>query len=91
MHRLIRRYRVTIPKHPLSKNWWFGVCADVSKILAIAVRAVRLFVLLYTPIELGLIFYFIYYWFIKNRVSSTPFVPEYEIQISKIKSSYFGS
>jgi len=91
MHGLIRRYRGTLPEHPLSKTWWLGVCADVSKTLDIPAGAVRFFVLLYTPLGLGLIFYFIYYWFIINRVSIPLLTPEHEIQITKIKSYYFGS
>jgi len=80
-----------LPEHPPSKNWWLGVSADVSKTFGIPVIAVRFFVLLYTPLGIGLIFYFIYYWFFINRVSIPPLTPEDEIQISKIKSCYFGS
>ena len=91
MHGLILRYRGTLPEHPLSKNWWLGVCADVSKTLAIPEGAVRFFVMLYTPLGLGMIFYFIYYWIIINRVSIPLLTPEHEIQITKIKSYNFGS
>ena len=91
MHVLILRYRGTLPEHPLSKTWWLGVCADVSKTLDIPAGAVRFFILVYTPLGLGLIFYFIYYWFIINRVSIPLLTPEHEIQITKIKSYYFGS
>ena len=91
MHGLIRRYRGTLPEHLPIKNWWLGVCADVSKTLAIPVGAVRFFALLYTPLGLGLIFYFIYYWFIIKRVFIPLLTPEHEIQITKIKSYYFGS
>jgi phage shock protein PspC (stress-responsive transcriptional regulator) len=91
MHGLIRRYIRTLPEYPLSKTLWLGVCADVSKTLDIPAGAVRFFVLLYTPLGLGLIFYFIYYWFIINRVSIPLLTPEHEIQITKIKSYYFGS
>ena len=91
MHGLIRRYRGTLSEHQLSKNWWLGVCADVSKTLDIPAGAVRFFVMLYTPLGLGMIFYFIYYWFIINRVSIPLLTPEHEIQITKIKSYYFGS
>ena len=91
LHGLIRRYRGTLQGHPLSKTWWLGVCADVSKTLAIPVVAISFYVLLYTPLGLGLIFYFIYYWFIINRVSIPLLTPEHEIQITKIKSYYFGS
>ena len=81
----------TLPEHPLSKNWWLGVCADVSKMLDIPVGAVMVFVLLYTPLGLGMIFYFIYYWFIINRASILLLTPEHEAQIIKIKSYYLGS
>ena len=91
MHGLIRRYRWTLQVHPPSKNWWLGLCADVTKTLGKPVVAVRFYFLLYTPLGLGLIFYFIYYWFIINRVSIPLLTPEYEIQITKIKSYYFGS
>ena len=91
IHGLIWRYRGTLPEHPSSKIWWLGVCADLSKTLGIHVVAVRFFVLLYAPLGLGLIFYFIYYWFIINRVSIPLLTPEHEIQITKIKSYYFGS
>ena len=91
MHGLIRRYRGKLPEHPLSKNWWLGVFADVSKTLDIPVDAVRFFILLYTPLGLGLFIYFIYYWFIINRVSITLLTPEHKIRITKIKSYYFGS
>ncbi len=91
IHGLILRYRATLPGHLLSKNWWIGVCADASKMLGITVVAVKFFVLLYTPLGLGLIFYFIYYWFFKNSVSIPLLTPEHEIQITKIKSYYFGS
>ena len=91
MHGLIRRYRGTLPGHPSSKIWWLGVCADLSKTLGIHVVAVRFFVLLFTPLGLGLIFYFIYYGFIIDRVSILLLTPEYEVQITKIKSCYLGS
>ena len=91
MYGLIRRYRGTLPEHPLIKTWWLGVCADVSKMLDIPAGVVRFFVLLYTPLGLGLIFYFIYYWIIINRVFIPLLTPEHEIQITKIKSYYFGS
>ena len=91
MDGLIRRYRGTLPEHPLSKNWWLGVCADVSKTRGIPVVAVRFYVLLYIPLGLGLIFYFIYYGFIINRVSIPLLTPEHEIQITNIKSYYFGA
>ncbi|MCH2281035.1 MAG: PspC domain-containing protein, partial [SAR324 cluster bacterium] len=86
IHGLIRRYRGTLTEHQPSKYWWLGVCAEVSKNLGIHVVAVRFFVLLYTPLGLGLIFYFIYYWFIINRVSIPQLTPEHEIQITKINS-----
>jgi len=88
---LIRRYSGTLPEHSSSKIWWLGVCADLSKTLEIDVVAIRFFVLLYTPLGLGLIFYLIYYWIIINRVSIPLLTPEREIQITKIKSYYFGS
>nr|ADI18003.1 hypothetical protein [uncultured delta proteobacterium HF0200_19J16] len=91
MHGLIRRYMGTLPEHIPSKNWWLGVCAEVSKTFGIPVVAVRFYILLYTPLGLGLIFYFIYYWFIINRVFIALLTPEHEIQIKKIKSYYFGS
>ena len=91
MRGLIRRYMGTLPEHLPSKNWWLGVCADVSKTLGIPLVAVRFYVPLYIPLGLGLIFYFIYYWFIINRVSIPLLTPEHEIQITKIKSYYFGS
>ena len=91
MHGLIRRYRGTLPEHLPSKNWWLGVCADVSKTLGIPVVAVRFYVLLYIPLGLGMIFYSIYYWVIINRVSIPLLTPEHEIQITKYKSYYFGS
>ena len=81
----------TLPEHLPSKNWWLGVCAEVSKTLAIPVGAVRFFELLYTPLGLGLIFYFIYYWLTINRVFIPLLTPEHEIQITNIKSYYFGS
>ena len=64
---------------------------DLSKTLGIHVVAVRFFVLLFKPLGLGLIFYFIYYWFIINKVFIPLLTPEHEIQITKIKSYYFGS
>jgi len=91
MHGLILRYRGTLPEHPSSKIWWLGVCADLSKTLGIHVVAVRFFVILYILLGLGLIFYFIYYWLVINRVSSPPLTPEHEVQIIKIKSCYLGS
>ena len=81
----------TLPEHLPSKNWWLGVCADVSKKLIIPAVAVRFYVLLYIPLGLGLILYFFYYWFIINRVSIPLFIPEHVIQITKIKSYNFGS
>ena len=91
MYGLIRRYRGTLPEHLPSKNWWLGVCVDVSKTLDIPVFVVRFYVLLYIPLGLGMIFYFIYYWFIINRVTSPLLIPDHEKQITKIKSYYFGS
>lgn len=91
MHGLIRRYSRTLQEHSPSKNWWIGVCADVSKTLGIYVVAVSFFVLLFTPLGLGLIFYFICYWFIINRVFILLLTPEHEVQIIKIKSCYLGS
>ena len=63
----------------------------LGKKLGIPVIAVRFFVLLFTPLDLGLIFYLIYYLFITNRVSIPPLTPEGEIQLTKIKICYFGS
>jgi len=91
IHGLIRRYRGTLPEHLPSKNWWLGVCANASKTLGIPVVAVRFYLLLYAPLCLGMIFYFIYYWFIINRISIPLLTPEHEIQIKRIKSYYFGS
>ena len=81
----------TLPEHLPSKNWWLGVCADVSKKLIIPEVTVRFYVLLYIPLGLGLIFYFIYYWFTINKVSIPLLTPEHEIQITKIKNYYFRS
>ncbi|MDC0229703.1 hypothetical protein OAK48_01895 [Deltaproteobacteria bacterium] len=91
MHGLIWRYRGTLLEHLPSKNWWFRVCADVSKSIGVPVVAVKFYVLLYISLGVGLIFYFINYWFIINRVSILLLTPEHEIQITKIKSYYFGS
>ena len=91
MHGLIRRYRRTLQEHLPSKNRWLEVCADVSKTLGTPAVPVRIYVLLYIPLGLGLIFYFIYYWLIINRVFIPLLTPEHEIQITKIKSYYFGS
>ena len=91
MHGLIRRYRGTLPEHLPRKNWWLGVCADVFKTFGIPVVAVRFYVLFYTQLCLGLNFYFIYYWFIINRVSIPLLTSEHEVQITKIKSYYFDS
>jgi len=88
---LFRRYMGTLPEHPLNKNWWLGVCADVSKTLGILMVAVRFYVILYIQLGLGLFFYFIYSLFIINRVVIPLLTPEHEIQITKIKSYYFGS
>ena len=81
----------TLPEHLPSKNWWLGVCVDVSKTLGISVFAVRFYVLIYIPLGLGLIFYFIYYWLIINRVFIPLLTLWHEIQVTKIKSYYFGS
>jgi len=91
MHGLIRRYRETLPEHPSSKFWRLGVCADLSKTLGKHVVAVRFFVMLYTPIGSGMIFFPIYYWVIINRVFISILTPEHEVQIIKIKSCYLGS
>jgi len=91
MHVLIIRYRGTIPGYIPSKNCWLGVCADLSKTLDIPVVVVRFYILFYTTLGLGLIFYFIYYCFIINRVSIPLLTPKHEIQITKIKIYYFGS
>tara|TARA_B100001123_G_scaffold357921_1_gene412405 strand:+ start:502 stop:870 length:369 start_codon:yes stop_codon:yes gene_type:complete len=92
IHGWIRKYRRrTLPEHPSSKIWRLGVCADLSKTLGIHALAVTFFVLLYTPLDLGLIFYFIYYWFFINRVSVLLLTPEYEVQIIKIKRCYLAS
>ena len=90
MYGLVWRYRETFPEHLPSKNWWFGVCADVSKTLGIHLIEVKFFVLLYTLLGLGRLFYFIYYGFNINRVSISPLTPEDEIQVTKIKSCYCG-
>ena len=81
----------TLPEHLPSKNWWLGVCADVSKKLIIPAVAVRFYVLLYIRLGLGLIFYIIYYWLIINRVFIPLLTLWQEIQVTKIKSYYFGS
>jgi len=91
LHGLIRRYSGTLLEHLSSKIWWIGVCADLSKTLGIHVVTISYFVMLYTPLGLGLIFYFIYYCFIINRVSILTLTPEHKVQILKIKSYYFGS
>ena len=91
MHGLIWRYRGKLLEHLPSKKWRLGFCADVSKTLGIPAVAVRFYVLLYILLGLGLIFYLINYWIIINRVSIPLLTPEREIQITKIKSYYFGS
>jgi phage shock protein PspC (stress-responsive transcriptional regulator) len=91
MDGLIWRYWWTLPEHLPIKNWWLGICVDVSKTLGISVYAVRFYVMLYTPLGFGLTFYLIYYWFIINRVPIPFLTTEHEIQITKIKSYYFGS
>jgi len=91
MHVPIMRYRGTLPENPSRKIWWLGVCADLSKMLGIHLVAVKFFVLLYKPLGLGRIFYFIYYSFIKNSVFIPQLTPEHEVQIIKIKSCYLGS
>ena len=48
-------------ERPKQRKWWFGVCADFSETVGIPFSIVRLFVLLYIPVRLGPVFYFIYY------------------------------
>ena len=91
LHGLNRRYSRTLLEHLSSKIWWIGVCAYLSKTLGIHVFTISYFVMLYTPLGLGLIFYLIYYWIIINKVSIPLLTPEREIQITKINSYYFDS
>jgi len=57
---LYRRYKGTLPERPAQRKRWFGVCADFSETVGIPVSIVRFFVLFYTPVGLGPVFYFIY-------------------------------
>ena len=91
MHGLILRHKGALPEHKSSRIWSLGLYAVLSKTLGIHVVAVRFFVLLYTSLGLGLIFYFIYYWFIIIRVSIPLLTTEHKVQIIKIKSCYLGS
>ncbi len=78
-------------ERPKQRKWWFGVCADFSEKEDIPVSIVRLFVLLYIPVRLGPVFYFIYYWVIRNREPLPLKSLERDLQISKIKIHYYGS
>jgi len=62
---LYRRYKGTLPERPAQRKRWFGVCADFSETVGIPVSIVRFFVLFYTPVGLGPVFYFIYYLVIR--------------------------
>jgi len=88
---LYRRYKGTLPERPKQRKWWYGVCADFSETVGIPVSIVRLFVLFYTPVGLGPVFYFIYYLVIRNKEPIPLKSPERNLQISKIESHYFGS
>ena len=88
---LYRRYKGTIPERPKQRKWWYGVCADFSETVGIPVSIVRFFVLFYTPVGLGPVFYFIYYLVIRNKEPIPLKSPERNLQISKIESHYFGS
>jgi len=88
---LYRRYNGTLPERPKQRKWWFGVCVDFSETVGIPVSIVRFFVLFYTPVGLGPVFYFIYYLVIRNKEPIPLKSPERNLQISKIESHYFGS
>ena len=88
---LYRRYKGTLPERPAQRKRWFGVCADFSETVGIPVSIVRFFVLFYTPVGLGPVFYFIYYLVIRNKEPIPLKSPEPNLQISKIESHYFGS
>ena len=57
----------------------------------IPVSIVKLFVLFYTPVGLGLVFYFVYYLVIRNKEPIPLKSTERNLQISKIESHYYGS
>ena len=88
---LYRRQTGTLPVRPLQRKWLLGVCTDFSETVGIQVGFVRFIILLYTPVGLGAVFYFIYYFVILNRAVLPPTLPEREPQITIIESHYYRS
>ncbi len=88
---LYRRHAGNLPESPVQQKRWLGVCADFSTTVGIPVGFIRFIILLYTPVGLGPVFYFIYYLVIRNKEPIPLKSPERNLQISKIESHYFGS
>jgi phage shock protein PspC (stress-responsive transcriptional regulator) len=88
---LYRRHAGNLPESPVQQKRWLGVCADFSTTVGIPVGFVRFIILLYTPVGLGAVFYFIYYFAIRKPATLPPTIPERELQITKIESHYYRS
>jgi len=88
---LYRRFRGIIPDRPLPSSLWLGVCADVSLYLEIPVVVIRCFVLLYTPLLFGILFYFVYYWVMQSKKPPATLeeVIEKPMEVTQIESHYY--
>ncbi|MGK5093399.1 PspC domain-containing protein [Deltaproteobacteria bacterium TL4] len=85
---LLQRSRISTPKK--KKKWVLGVCADYSQYVGIPLWVVRLYALLYSPLLIGVFFYFLYYFVMKER--KTPAMEEPNkrpVKITKMDSHYY--
>ena len=91
---LYRRYeeREEASAKPTQK-WVLGVCADIAKLMRVPVSVVRIIVLSYSFLLLGILFYFTYYWVMRRRLRNSlrrRDTPEKDpIRITKIDSIHY--
>ncbi len=86
---LYKRQIGQLTEQKLKPKWWLGVCADFSNMVGIPVGIIRLFILYYTPVFLGPIFYFLYYWMLQNRAPEVPLPAKPIPTITKIDSHHY--
>ena len=68
-----------------SKKMILGVCADFSWNIGIPLWIVRLYAVVYAPLVLGILFYFLYYFVMKLWKPSDPVIEETPINITRME------
>ncbi|MBF0280582.1 MAG: PspC domain-containing protein [SAR324 cluster bacterium] len=66
-----------------------GVCADFSWQIGIPLWIVRIYAVLYAPLLLGIIFYFLYYSVMKLRKPQVPLNEERSVNVTRMEIHRF--